>query len=410
MMTTGGNVDVSERDALIAWSALAEPADAVAGVVVDHLGASAALDWLNKAMSHPQAAVHEIAPAIDERYRKHLLRAIDRWGRRWDIAHGPHERRARAVGARVIVRHDEGWPTAFAGLGPLMPFALYVCGEANLDALWARSGAVVGSRAATAYGSHVAGDIAEAIARAGGTVISGGAYGIDIVAHRTALAIESPSVAVMAGGIDRFYPPAHAPELAELTQKGAVVSEVPPGFAPHRSRFLSRNRLIAAATATVVVEAAERSGALSTARHALDLLRPVGAVPGPVTAASSAGCHDLIREFGAVLIGRAKDAVELMVSTPEWAQAALPVDVNAASSSDAPASHGGGPLDFANQSERAVFDAASSRACDLTTLSRRAGLDYSSVRVAAGALSARGLLESYQGGWRRVPKRPQKRT
>ncbi len=390
----------SQRTALIAWSALAEPGDIVAGAVVEHLGAAESLEWLKGAVKQPERAVHEIAPALDSRHVRFLLTAIDRWSRRWELCDGPHERRAQTVGARVLVRDEDGWPQAFDGLGTLAPFALYVRGEANIDELWARSGAVVGSRAATSYGSHVAAEISQVVAGAGGTVISGGAYGIDIVAHRAALAMGAPSIAVMAGGIDRLYPTAHAPTLAELARDGAVVSEVPPGFAPHRSRFLSRNRLIAAATATIVVEAAARSGALSTARHAAELLRPVGAVPGPLTSASSTGCHDLIRDGAAVLIGCAADAVELMVSTSEWAQQHPARSAQSVANDPV--------LDFADPHERAVFDAASSRACDIDTLAGRTGLDHQSTRSAAGALAARGLIEPFQGGWRKVPIRSKK--
>jgi DNA processing protein len=395
-------VKPGQRQALIAWSAIAEPGDAVAGAVVDQLGAMEALHWLKSAMVQPERAVHALAPELDSRYRRLLLTAIDRWSRRWDLADGPHESRARSVGARVIVRHDDEWPRAVNDLGTVTPFALFVRGEARLDVLWARSTAVVGSRAATSYGAHMAAEVAQAVAGAGGTVISGGAFGIDIAAHRAALAMGARSVAVMAGGIDRLYPTANAPALTDLIRDGAVVSEVPPGFAPHRSRFLSRNRLIAAAGATVVVEAAARSGALSTARHAAELLRPVGAVPGAVTSASSTGCHDLIRDGAAVLIGCAADAVELMVSTPEWAQHA-PVPHAAGKDKQ-------GVFDFDDSHQRAVFDAASSRGCDVEALARRAGLDRQSTRVAAGALAARGLLEAHHGGWRKALIAPKKGT
>src|SRR5699024_2238102 len=124
-------------------------------------------------------------------------------------------------------------------------------------------------------------------AGAGLVVTSGGAFGIDAAAHRAALEAGGRTVAYQAGGVDRFYPAAHGPLLAAVAEQGAVLSEAPPGSAPMRQRFLQRNRLIAAATgAVVVVEAAWRSGALSTAHHAAGLLRPVGAVPGPVTSAA----------------------------------------------------------------------------------------------------------------------------
>lgn len=176
------------------------------------------------------------------------------------------------------------------------PLALWVAGAAELTTVGVRSVAVVGSRAATAYGEHVTADLASGLAHHGVVVVSGGAYGIDAAAHRGALAADGVSVLVSAGGLDRPYPAGHAALFARTVERGLLVSERPPGSAPHRQRFLSRNRLIAAfGTATLVVEAARRSGALNTARYARDLGRPVLAVPGPVTSAMSTGCHALIQ-------------------------------------------------------------------------------------------------------------------
>jgi len=146
-------------------------------------------------------------------------------------------------------------------------------------------------------------------------VVSGGAYGIDGMAHRAALASGGDTVAVLAGGVDRLYPAGHEALLTRITEQGAIVSEAPCGTAPTRWRFLQRNRLIAAlADATVVVEAGRRSGALSTARHALALGRPVGVVPGPVTSASSAGCHLMLREHPVVCVTNVAEQMELVRS------------------------------------------------------------------------------------------------
>jgi DNA processing protein len=155
--------------------------------------------------------------------------------------------------------------------------------------------AVVGARAATAYGEHVAVEFAYGLAASHVTVVSGGAFGIDVCAHRGALAADGPTVLVSAAGLDRPYPSAHSRLYDEVAESGLLVSESPPGCAPHRHRFLSRNRIIAAlSSSTVVIEAALRSGALNTAGHCVSLGRPLLAVPGPVTSAMSAGCHALI--------------------------------------------------------------------------------------------------------------------
>jgi len=159
-----------------------------------------------------------------------------------------------------------------------------------------RSAALVGSRAASPYGEQLAADFGYGLARQDVVVVSGGAYGIDAAAHRGALAADGESVLVSAAGLDRPYPAAHRQLYDRTAEAGVLVSERPPGSAPHRQRFLSRNRIIAALGAvTVVVEAGQRSGALNTAGHARDLGRPVLAVPGPVTSAMSVGCHRLLQ-------------------------------------------------------------------------------------------------------------------
>ena len=173
-----------------------------------------------------------------------------------------------------------------------------------------RAVAIVGSRAATAYGAHVATEIAASLSGQGWTVVSGAAYGIDAAAHHGALVAGGATVAVLACGVDHAYPRGHADLLASIAAHGAVISEYPPGQLPQRRRFLARNRLIAALTAgTVVVEAGLRSGALNAARHARELGRPVMAVPGPVTSSASGGCHQLIRDGQATCVTCAADVI-----------------------------------------------------------------------------------------------------
>ena len=197
-------------------------------------------------------------------------------------------------------RRTAGWLTGRrsrpARGEPLPPLALWVRGHGELATVGVCSVALVGSRAPSPYGERLASDFGYGLARQDVVVVSGGAYGIDAAAHRGALAADGVSVLVSAGGLDRPYPQAHRNLYDRTAELGLLVSERPPGSAPHRQRFLSRNRLIAAlGTSTVVVEAGQRSGALNTAGHARDLGRPVLAVPGPVTSATSIGCHRLLQ-------------------------------------------------------------------------------------------------------------------
>jgi DNA processing protein len=219
-------------------------------------------------------------------------------------------------GVRLVTPESADWPHfAFAALensaeqrlrspasarersGELVPpLAIWVKGGADLALLGVRSVGLVGSRAATSYGQHVAAELGYGLAGHGFEVISGGAYGIDAAAHHAAIAAGGRTVIVSAGGLDRPYPVGNAALYERAARDGLLISESPPGSAPQRQRFLTRNRMIAAlSTGTVVVEAARRSGALNTAGHCRLLGRPLMVVPGPVTSAMSAGCHDLLR-------------------------------------------------------------------------------------------------------------------
>lgn len=198
---------------------------------------------------------------------------------------------------------------------PMPPLALWVQGDGVLPELGVRSVGIVGARASTSYGEHVAAELGYGVGRAGVVVVSGGAYGIDAAAHRGALAAEGQTVIVSAGGLDRPYPVGNATLYARAARSGLVISESPPGSAPQRHRFLIRNRLIAAlSTATVVVEAARRSGAANTAHHCTVLGRPLMAVPGPITSLMSAGCHELLRRERdpAVLVASVDDVLSVV--------------------------------------------------------------------------------------------------
>jgi DNA processing protein len=218
-------------------------------------------------------------------------------------------RRAERLGARVVVPADDEWPIRVDDLSTLEldsggrinqdtrpPLCIWVRGSWPLREAFERSVAVVGARAATAYGVHTTTDIAYGLAEREWTVVSGGAFGIDAAAHRAALAANGLTVAVLACGVDRPYPVGNTALFEEITETGLLISEWPPGAEPLRHRFLIRNRVIAAATAgTVLVEAAARSGAIQTMSRVLALGRSALVVPGPVTSAMSVGCHELLR-------------------------------------------------------------------------------------------------------------------
>jgi DNA processing protein len=215
-------------------------------------------------------------------------------------------------GWTLLTPSHDWWPGEALRRLDTPPFALWVRGNLGLIADAHHMGvAIVGSRASTEYGNHVAMDFGVGLANRGWTVVSGGAYGVDVAAHRGALAAEGNTICVLPCGVDRPYPAAHKSVLDQIATVGALISENPPGTPPMRHRFLARNRLIAALSAgTVVVEAAERSGSLNTARHAKAQGRRLMAVPGPVTSVQSAGTNDLIRTGNARLVTSAVEIAE----------------------------------------------------------------------------------------------------
>jgi DNA processing protein len=223
--------------------------------------------------------------------------------------------RAERLGARIITPDDAEWPSQLDDLLRLdavggdrkvdretrPPLCLWLRGGWPLADALERSVAVVGARASTGYGNHVATDLGYGLADRDWTVVSGGAYGIDSAAHRGALSAGGTTIAVLACGVDRPYPVGNAALFERIAESGLLVSEWPPGAEPHRHRFLIRNRVIAAATAgTVMVEASARSGASSTLRRAVGLARPAMVVPGPVTSTMSVGCHVALRTLEGV--------------------------------------------------------------------------------------------------------------
>ena len=227
--------------------------------------------------------------------------------------------RGRDIGARVVVPGDGQWPGRMNELRAHRPLALWCWGEADPRLMALRSVAIVGARACTRYGEWVAREWSAQLAQDDVTVISGGAYGIDAAAHRGALAVDGVTICVLAGGVDMPYPRGNEGLFAEIVDRGLLVSEAPPGETVRRRRFLTRNRLIAAlGSATCVVEAAHRSGSVTTASNAAELNRPVLAVPGPVTSEMSRGTHRLVHEGVAML---AADVTDVRAVLPDFERA-----------------------------------------------------------------------------------------
>ncbi|MBS1674965.1 MAG: DNA-protecting protein DprA [Actinobacteria bacterium] len=370
--------DPAVRDEVI-WNLLTEPGDGVAGALIDALGATEALDI---AFGGADGALLEDRAGAERPAAAALREGRKRWSARLDAGQllAPLLIAAR-TGARLVLPTDPEWPASLADLGAHAPLALWARGD--VGALSRTGVAIVGARAASAYGEHVAAEFASELAADGLVVFSGGAYGIDGTAHRAALGAGGSTVAVLAGGIDRPYPSGHAQLFERIVsaRAGAVVSEVACGAAPTKWRFLERNRLISAlSAATVVVEAGQRSGTLNTAGHAAALGRPLGAVPGPITSTSSAGCHRLLRDYDARCVTSTADVRELLGQ-----ESAQPVPVTE------------------DPDMVRLGDALNRRvARDSAELARRSGLSRERVEALLGILELDGSAVRSEQGWRSV--------
>jgi DNA processing protein len=317
--------------------------------------------------------------------------------------HASGTRRVAAYRAGVRQRRESG------ELVP--PIALWVRGSGELATAAVRSVGIVGARAATSYGEHVTVELAYGLARRGLAVVSGGAYGIDAAAHRGALAAGGHTLLVSAAGLERPYPAGNAALFARAAESGLVISESPPGTAPHRHRFLTRNRLIAAlSTGTLVVEAATRSGAANTAKHCLELGRPLMAVPGPITSPMSAGCHELLRRDvdPAVLVTCVEDVLQLVGAMgdgfpaderqPTGSEGSL---ADATPASRTPADDVRAELDGLDPVARRVFEGVSARHPGRPDeIAQRCGVPALEVIRALPVLQLAGLIESSDAGFR----------
>ena len=375
---------IAERFARSTWTGIAEPGDRIAGLLVQALGAGAAFTAV-----FDRWPVPKLLGAISEAGGESLTEldmadALKRWLPRI-AAPSPliALKQAARHRVRLLIPGDDAWPAGMDDLGLHSPIALWVRGNLSTMHTLDSSISLVGARAATGYGEHVTMEASASLVDRGYTIVSGAAYGIDGMAHRAALASSGQTIAFLAGGVDRFYPSGHDALLTRIVETGAVVSELPPGSQPTKWRFLQRNRLIAAASqATVVMEAGWRSGSLNTAGHASALGRPLGAMPGPVTSAASAGCHRLIRDFDAVCVTNAAEMAEL---------APLPgAEVNQLD----------GLGEGASSEQVRLFDALSvSSPRTVNDVAARAGLSVQSVQAILGAASLEGAAALRERGW-----------
>ena len=374
LLIPGAESDPGLVFAAAAWSYLVEPGDRIAGSLIRERGAKDALTSIIERPPASDLAVESVSAA-------EMAEAQARWEPRLDSAAFERcLRSAASINAKLVLPNDSVWPSGLDDLRIFGPQVLWVRGDVTRLPLKDTAVSIIGARASTGYGEHVAMDLTAGLVSVGYTIVSGGAYGIDGMAHRAALACGGNTVAVLAGGVDRLYPAGHEELLRRIIENGVVVSEVAPGGAPTRWRFLQRNRLIAAiSAATVVVEAGQRSGSLNTAGHALELERPIGVVPGPVTSGSSAGCHRLLRENPATrLVTGVRDVLELL--TGEF----------------------GGPdyLEGASPEQTRVLDALQAKkGKQVSEISATAGMSVSRVMAIMGELELAGKAKFGEAGW-----------
>ena len=371
-----------------AWSVICEPGDGFAGFIVSKIGAAAALEAEVQGLSSKHLKSKLLAAGVGEIeldafgvFEKAHAEARERWKSRisLELIRVALFKIAK-VGGFVMTPIDPNWPKQLSDLGLHSPFALWVRGSSSALGKLDRSLSIVGSRGATAYGEFATDTMVSALVPRGFSVVSGGAYGIDGIAHRSTLALRGNTVAVMAGGLDKFYPSGNSDLLRRVSQTGAVISEVPPGTSPSKWRFLQRNRLISAlGQSTLVIEANWRSGALNTVSHCERLERPIYAVPGPITSPKSAGTNKLIAEDRAQLVIDGDDLLERLGETNREAIQK--------------------ELDGLGAIEKRVFDALGYDVLEIAEICSSAGLTRDEARFGLSNLELEGLVLRRDSAW-----------
>ena len=336
-----------------------------------------------------------------DKFGKALATRRLRWNRRMERTLNAEAHMAATCGAWLVTPADPLWPPQLNDLGPARPYGLWCRGDSRhlLDVASAPSVALVGSRDPSIYGTEATTHLAAELARRGYTVISGGAMGIDIAAHRAALTQQGsdlPTIAFMAGGLDRLYPAQNSDALNMIVDRGLIMSEVSMGNTPTRWRFLERNRLIAAlARHTIVVEARWRSGALNTARHALEIGRTLWAVPGQINSPNSVGTNRLLRDGLAQTLTEAADILEY--------DAAAGFELGTEHESEWDRAASSSALDELTERQGRVWDDLSPRSYrGVDEIAAALGLSARDVMADLFHLGRCGLAESSGTSWRKV--------
>lgn len=358
--------DFGEAKALVTWNALVEPGDRIAGELIQKLGAIAALEAFVKKRD------------LGEDVQK----AFERWAPRYrDGLFEEKLQLAQKNDLKLLLPSDNEWPSDFNDLGAHSPLLIWYRGNLNHFNSLERKVGVVGSRNATHYGQRITSELTSVLVEEKAAVISGGALGIDAVAHRAALGLKGLTLAFMAGSLDCLYPAANYELFDAIGHQGLLLSELTPGSRPTRWRFLQRNRLIAALSdATVVTEAGWRSGSINTVNHACELARPVFAIPGPITSPSSSGCNRLIRDGQANLLLDIAD----LPSELGWRSNIL------------------FDTDSLGSLEVRALDALTRKPQSTDKILVESGLSIDELRIALGSLKLMGLAESgSEGLWKR---------
>lgn len=336
-----------------------------------------------------------------DKFCKALATRRLRWNRRMERTLNAEAHMAATCGAWLVTPADSLWPPQLNDLGPARPYGLWCRGDSRhlLDVASAPSVALVGSRDPSIYGTEATTHLAAELARRGYTVISGGAMGIDIAAHRAALTQQGsdlPTIAFMAGGLDRLYPAQNSDALNMIVDRGLIMSEVSVGNTPTRWRFLERNRLIAAlARHTIVVEARWRSGALNTARHAMEIGRTLWAVPGQINSPNSVGTNRLLRDGLAQTLTEAADILEY--------DAAAGFELGTEHESEWDRAASSSALDELTERQGRVWDDLSPRSYrGVDEIAAALGLSARDVMADLFHLGRCGLAESSGTSWRKV--------
>lgn len=391
-------VELAEHFARASFSLITEPGDRFAGELIRALSPETVLELLIARTSSADFASRlSSVDCLDDienrhgRFEELFTEALQRWLPRLKLTDviSAFEDAAR-VKARLLIPRNALWPEQLNDLAGAAPHCLWYRSNLAEPPTDFAAISIVGSRNSTSYGDWVTSEIVSDCATRGLAVVSGGAYGIDAIAHRSALANDQETIAFLAGGIDRLYPSGNSALFEKVIDRGVIFAEQAPGASPTKWRFLQRNRLIAAMSpATIVIEAGQRSGALNTVSHAIELGRSVGAVPGPITSQSSAGCNRLVSEGLVSSVCAPSDAADLALGKAGWFQPEL-----------------GGLGAY----ETRALDAMGSRPLAENLLASRAGLTSKEASIALGQLSLLGFVKQTDRGWLKLPLESEQRS